>query len=307
MMNFNYTNGIIKSINSQKTAFKMNYTQCDNDATSKIKLAIKFIVENPEINLNLGTLSKISGLSTQELYDYIFNSSNYELFEIWHNAQQEKLNASDINAIASLEQKSDCISTPCTPPRRLDTIWSKNESSSNVGREKPSLELTKKEVSNAEYDKIESAIWQILNDPALEATTANIAKLTGLSINNVLYRLHSTRSDKIYNLWQYVQDVKEEDTIQRRQRLAKFYNIDDRSVVDVKIKNSAAALKMIKHAVSTRSKVRYSEIEKCSGLTRDEIDKLIIDYANTIQQRTLIARRNKELQAKWYEENASVS
>ena len=63
------------------------------------------------------------------------------------------------------------------------------------------------------------------------------------------------------------------------------------------------AIKLLKDALDSKTPIRYSTIQKETGLSKEEIDKLIEDFPKIIQDAKDSAKKTKEMQAKWYEEH----
>ena len=266
---------------------KYNY-----DMTEKIKSTISEISKYDDLSADIGTISKMSGYSIQEVYNCLHESNNYELYEFW----QESIRANYKKpSPENLHKKSESIEYQHRIPacKKETVIFSTTDTIKHKDAES---------VSN-DIDKIEAAIREILNNNEIEATVDNISRITGIPQRIVYARIYSPNSN-ICNLWQYVQSVKEDDTIERRRRLAKFYRVQDDSIAKRQNKNLALALKIIKQAVANHSKISYRTIEERSGLNKAEVDELIASYAKTRQEQARLARTNKELQAKWYEQNS---
>ncbi len=297
-MNLHLTNATF-GFTPAKTSFCANdFYRQNKDCKDEIKDVLELIKESDNLFADIGTISKLSGYSAEVVYVCLYNPDNFELHALWQetlhkavNIEQSKIQVrnSETKDVQNVQEQPKCT---IEIPKKSIFITSPN---------KPQISSSGSQI---EAKKIESAMKEILNNPEIEAEIENIAKITGLSVRTVSSKIYAPDST-LYNLWQYVESVKEDDTPERRRRLAKFYRIKDETVLKVQKKNSSLALKMLKHAAATGSKIKYGEIERASGLNREEIDELIISYAKTKQEQARLAQENKKLQAEWYKNNSA--
>ncbi len=308
-----------------------------------IKEAIEIIANDPSYPPRIKSISKITGIPTSIITVRIHTQGNdsYEISKLWQDITEKRQNTNgkskvsnksnseilkkdkdEKNYKAIKEAMEQIAQNPALKPTKatiagltglsdgqihyyfnyenagdesLAKLWKKvlkqrKASDSHV------LSVAPKAPSEEEFKKIKEAVNIIEKNPIYPPTTASISKITGISEYLICRYINHPST---YELFEKL----EENTVIKRTNMVLADKKLQKKLEPPKIKDLKRAVKIIQYALTTGTKLSYKELETACGLSKDEVDQLIKQYANFRQKQSEQQRMVKAQQAKWYKDN----
>ena len=187
------------------------------------------------------------------------------------------------------------------------------------------ISVSKEDAKEYDYKKIISAIKEIAENDEYRLTQRQISQLTGIPYATVSSRLYAKNkhAKEIEILWDKTKAIKLTRPKPKRINGKTDSNIDrdfapsvkaqqhkEEMLLRIKSKNDATkqkhlrkAVRLINEALISGRKISYKEFETQCNLSKEEVDKLVQQYAQYKQKQSQLAQDLKQQQAQWYKDN----